>query len=334
MLNLVIALTMAVLAVVMTRVFISLSTRRYWMDIPNERSAHKVPVPKGAGLVFILLLPILLAWLWFSDELDFRLYCAVMLCVPAGLLGLCDDFLNLGIRIRILIQALLVLILLGLYGSMLPIPLPGGVYHSGLWLMPMLFVACLWFFNLFNFMDGMDGFAAGETLYVILAALVLGDGGGGLASISWGLVGILLGFLAFNAPPARVFMGDAGSNFLALFLLVLMLESSQGTGINIWTWLILTGLFAVDSTVTLLRRMLQGEKWHLGHKVHAYQRLMARYSSHAKVLYGLMPVNLFWLLPLAWLCQHYPAFGLPLLLLAWLPLVVLALLLGAGSTST
>jgi Fuc2NAc and GlcNAc transferase len=140
------------------------------------------------------------------------------------------------------------------------------------------------------------------------------------------------GFLLWNWPPAKIFMGDSGSGFLGFTLAILAIMTSIDGPINIWSWLILLGVFIVDATITLLRRAINGESWYRAHRSHAYQILASRLGSHKKVTVGTMVLNIIWLLPLAYLASIYPYWGAALCLVAWMPLVVLAFVVGSGRT--
>ena len=136
--------------------------------------------------------------------------------------------------------------------------------------------------NLFNFMDGIDGLAASEALFVIRAGAWLSAAGGGVTAASGVLAGACAGFLLWNWPPARIFLGDAGSGYLGYVTAVLALASARGNSDAIWVWLILGGVFFVDATVTLVRRVLRGEHVHEAHRTHSYQWLARRWAVTAR----------------------------------------------------
>jgi Fuc2NAc and GlcNAc transferase len=146
----------------------------------------------------------------------------------------------------------------------------------------------------------------------------------------WLTVATVGGFLLWNWPPARIFMGDAGSGFLGFVLGAMAWTTIAAGELSVWFWLILVGAFFVDATLTLLRRWRRGEPLATAHRSHAYQRLSRRFGSHLKVTLGFLLVNLVWLAPLAWLAALHPSFGAGLTLLAWAPLAVYAWLSGAG----
>jgi Fuc2NAc and GlcNAc transferase len=138
------------------------------------------------------------------------------------------------------------------------------------------------------------------------------------------------GFLVWNWPPAKIFMGDAGSGFLGFLLGAIAWITMVSGDLSIWVWLILFGAFFVDATVTLLRRWRRGEPLATAHRSHAYQRLSRRLGSHEKVTVGCLVVNIVWLGPFAWLAAVRPSLGALALVIAWTPLVIFSWICGAG----
>jgi Fuc2NAc and GlcNAc transferase len=125
-------------------------------------------------------------------------------------------------------------------------------------------------------------------------------------------------------------MGDACSGFLGFTLGLIAIITSLESGINVWAWLILFGVFVVDATTTLITRMSRREKWYEAHRSHAYQILSRRFGSHRKVSVGVLIVNIVWLLPFGLLAAEYPYWGLPFCCIALLPLLILTIRVGAG----
>jgi len=181
-------------------------------------------------------------------------------------------------------------------------------------------------------MDGIDGIAAIETIFIAAAAIIISGAESEqyLVLLEAGLVAGCVGFLFWNWPPAKIFMGDVGSGFLGVTLGTLALVSANLNDLPVWTWLILAGVFVVDSTVTVIRRMINGEMWYAAHRSHAYQRAARRLNSHKWVILLVSAVNVGWLLPLAWFSALRPDFAWWITLLAWAPLCVSAVYLGAG----
>ena len=155
------------------------------------------------------------------------------------------------------------------------------------------------------------------------------------------LTASLAGFILVNWAPAKIFMGDVGSTFLGYTLGMLAATTVYSGALNLWVWLILPGVFWVDATFTLLRRMLRGDRWYQAHQSHAYQRVsrylvepegknLTRKAAHRRVTLIALALNVCWLLPLATMALFWPAWGLPLVMIAWAPLVALATYYGAG----
>jgi len=144
------------------------------------------------------------------------------------------------------------------------------------------------------------------------------------------LAAATLGFLIWNWPPARIFMGDVGSGFLGFTVAVLGLAASRHSAMPIEMWAILSGVFFVDATVTLLRRIVRGDRWFEAHRLHAYQILASRWKAHLPVTVLVIAINVFWLFPWAWIAAIYPARAMLCVAAAMVPLIVTALLVGAG----
>jgi Fuc2NAc and GlcNAc transferase len=197
---------------------------------------------------------------------------------------------------------------------------------------PVYAICLVWSANLFNFMDGIDGLAGSEAITVLgCAALILSANGQSDWLLLLGFLSVCVaGFLVWNWPPAKIFMGDAGSGFLGFVFAILAIASSVSGAITLWTWAILFGVFIVDATTTLIVRMISGTRWHEAHRSHAFQILARRFKSHRNVTVSVIAINLLWLFPLGYLASAYPYWGLVCCAIAWAPLVTLALKVGAG----
>jgi len=315
-------------------VIVILANKHQWLDRPNNRSSHATPTPTSGGLALVIVFSIAVLIGFSGQSPGFNHHAVLAAGAFIALLGLADDILSLGIWSRIGVQLLVVITALALFG----IP-PVTVYTLNLQpaLTGYLFAALLllWFINLFNFMDGIDGIAGMETLFICAAVFVLTMGGGhaGFDQFNLLLMAATCGFLVLNLAPARLFMGDVGSNYLGFLLGVLALASTTAGDTTLWTWLILAGVFLVDATLTLLTRALNGETWYHAHRSHAYQRAAMQLGSHGKAVAGVCVINCSWLFPLAWLSQRFPQHGAILTLVAWLPLVFLVRFLGKRSVT-
>jgi Fuc2NAc and GlcNAc transferase len=308
--------------------------RRGLLDVPNSRSSHANPTPRGGGIAIVLITlvavvigvmlqairtPLALAWLLGGG-------------LVAGV-GLLDDLKDLSATLRAGVHLLAALLLLNAVDA--PAVLASLGLTSG-WL-PLFWVlgsvAAVWSINLFNFMDGIDALASAQCLFVVLAGVLVSGMGQGIDTSLLpcvAMAGAAAGFLIWNAPPARIFMGDVGSGFIGFGLIAGALASSSRGSVSVWTWLVLNGVFAVDASITLLTRLLRGQRIYEAHRLHVYQRLARRWSSHGRVTAVYMSINLIWCLPWAIATIKSPGHAPLVSLTALLPLCVAAVAAGAG----
>lgn len=279
------------LSIFITQRYIRFAQQKGLIDQPNHRSSHTLPTPRGGGIVFVSLWLFALAALAIGQKISLGL--AFYYALPTGILalvGFIDDTYSLSGKHRFLIQAGCAVLALSLLGSLpvldfsfFTIPYP---YFNEIF----AFFLILWSINLFNFMDGMDGFATSEALFIFIpgSLFLLEIGAMEEAAILAMLVMGLLGFFYWNRPRAKVFMGDIGSTSLGLVIPLTALYAQIHYNTPVILWIMLYGVFLFDATVTLLRRILHGEKWYEAHRKHAYQRLHQAGWSHGQVLMGLM----------------------------------------------
>jgi Fuc2NAc and GlcNAc transferase len=320
----------------LTYLLMRIGLRTGVLDIPNERSSHSSPVPRGGGVSIIIAFSIFL-YVYpmivdepFGDSIWKGLLFGGLIVATVGFI---DDLNHIPARWRFLAHlsaAFLVLTLLQSLPKIIVFELSLDFGYVGY---IFFAIALVWYVNLFNFMDGIDGIAGIEAITVLSgAALILFI----QEQIFWPAIFAYLaccvgGFLVWNWPPARVFMGDACSGFLGFTLGLLAIFTSIEGSINLWSWLILCGVFIVDATTTLIRRMIRGQNWYAAHKSHAYQILSRRFASHRKVSVGVMFINLFWLFPLGLLAAFFPYWGLVICCIALIPLLILVVRVGAGT---
>jgi Fuc2NAc and GlcNAc transferase len=302
--------------------WLAMARWRRWVDHPNDRSSHQTPTPSSGGVAIVVAFAVF-AVIDGSLLQEWQGALAATAAMVLAMTGITDDFLRLSIRVRVMLQVLAIAALWPMLIAMPAWPVPGGMSLSGVALALALACSLFWLINLYNFMDGIDGMAAMEAIFAGLALSVLtilkGYPLNDLSPLA--LVAAMAGFLAFNLAPARLFMGDIGSYFTGFTLAVIGMRQIQAGIITYWTLGILLGVFIVDSTTTLLGRLMTGAVWYHPHRSHAYQLLARRWSGHGRVVLLYTGVNVVWLLPLAWLAEQYPDQGFLLLLVAWLPLV-------------
>ncbi len=291
------------------------------IDQPGARRSHSTPTPRGAGLAMSAgLLALLLAgWGWVA-----RLPETLLVIVVLSTLGWLDDRRGLGVAARLLVQCAVAGGLLIALGGPAPLPevlgLPGPAWFLG----GLAAVAVVWLINLHNFMDGSDGLAAMQACWSGLAmgGLLLHSDAAEMAVLALGLAAVSAAFLRWNWPPARVFMGDAGSMLLGGMIAWLALLSVYEGLFSVWQALIVMALFLIDATATLLSRLVRGERWYTPHRSHAYQRLIAAGRTHRWVLGCYAGLNLGVVLPALVASVLIPGADRWL----WLPLLTLLLL--------
>ena len=307
---------------------------RRLMDVPNARSSHTVSTPHGGGIGIVFSFMLALGAIATFTTISTTFFVAV---VPTVLLvafvSFLDDLRDVSAIVRITVHVVALAWAVLWLGGDLSAPLPSREYISG-WVFGLLtFIALVWLLNLFNFMDGIDGIASVEAIFVSFSGAVVSALSGQLTiSFLFATLGAAtLGFLPWNWPPAKVFMGDVGSSSLGATLGILAYAVVLEHPSTFWVWPILFAVFVTDSTTTLIRRFLNGQRWYKPHRNHAYQRSARRWG-HLKVTLGVTVINICWLIPMAWLAYMYPYQGVLIAILAYAPLVALALYSGAGKT--
>jgi Fuc2NAc and GlcNAc transferase len=327
------AVTAGILSIALTGIVRRYAASRRILDIPNSRSSHDVPTPRGGGLAIVLSFSATLAVLAVGGEIDRNSAAILLICGGiVGVVGLLDDKYQLPARVRFAAQLLAACLFVALADGLSAPMIASFSQHQ--WIGGLtLVVLLIWATNLFNFMDGLDGIAASEAAFVAGAGGWLNfvqDGSSGVTTAMFCLCTISLGFLVWNWPPAKIFLGDVGSGFLGLMLAMLGLLASSSASTPVQVWVILGGAFVVDATVTLMRRMVRGDRWLEGHRLHAYQHLARRWNGHLPVTLLFTAINLLWLFPWALYAQIVPGHATMIMLTALVPLVALALFAGAG----
>ena len=331
--SLLVLLVVLCLSYLLTRMVRSYALAGRLMDIPNERSSHTAPTPRGGGVAIVASFLLGLQLSWFlglvsgAQTLGF---------LGAGglvaVVGFIDDHQHIPARWRLLGHFAASAALLWAFGGLPALPFAGTTWNLGLLGHLIALFYLVWMLNLYNFMDGIDAIAGLEAVTVCLGA-ALCCWLAGQAAFGWLpllLTVATIGFLVWNFPPAKIFMGDAGSGFLGLVLGGLSLQAAWAAPQLFWCWLILLGVFVVDATWTLLQRLLRGERLYEAHRSHGYQRAARLLGAHRGVSLSVAVINLLWLLPIALLVSLGRVDGVVGLIVAYAPLALLAVHLGAG----
>jgi Fuc2NAc and GlcNAc transferase len=332
----VLALGMA-LSLGLTAVVRKYAVSRQILDHPNERSSHVQPTPRGGGVAIVASFIALTAALYGYGVVPPALFGALL--GSAGLvavLGWIDDHAPLPARWRFLGHAAASVFALWLFNGIPPVPLFGVAVDLGLVGLVIAALYLVWMVNLCNFMDGIDGIASIEAITVSLGGalswwLATGTAQWIMPLLFAACVG---GFLFWNYPPAKIFMGDAGSGFIGMVLGLFSLWAGLQNPEVFWCWFILLGCFMVDATTTLVRRVRRGERFHEAHRSHAYQYASRKHGSHQRVSLFVGLTNLLWLMPLAAAVALGRLDGTTGVLIAYAPLVWLAFRYKAGDSAS
>ncbi len=294
------------------------------LDVPNERSSHTTPTPRGGGLALCVMIlgGIVIGWAggWIERGVALALLPSA---AAVAAVSWQEDRRGVPAGVRFLVHVVAAAWVVHAFGPVISF---GSAANASLGVLGFLLtlLGVVWVVNLFNFMDGIDGIGAGQavTVGLIAALLCWRAGDRQTAWLSASLAMGALGFLRWNWPPARVFLGDVGSVFLGFMLAAVGILAAQRGDIPLTGWMLLMGVFLVDATVTLLRRIARRERWFAPHRSHAYQRAVQAGWSHGAVSGAVMTVN-FALGALVWLAVSHPrsaglayAAGL-VLLIAW-----------------
>jgi UDP-N-acetylmuramyl pentapeptide phosphotransferase/UDP-N-acetylglucosamine-1-phosphate transferase len=265
-------------AVAATGAVLALLRRRAILDRPNDRSSHRVPTPRGGGLG---VLPVL-AVTWVLIGLDSGAVLVLALAVGLSAVSWADDLWTLPVAVRLIAQACAVA------AGLLALPPDHLVFQGLLPAIPDRIIAgivWLWFVNLFNFMDGIDGISGVEAAAIgagLALVLRLSGDNSPFALYALGLAAAALGFLVWNWNPAGIFLGDVGSIGLGYLLGWLLLAAASA---GHWAPALLLPLYYLgDATLTLARRALRGEPVWQAHRQHFYQQAARRWDSHAAVI--------------------------------------------------
>lgn len=316
-------------AIAATRASLAWALHKAIIDQPNHRSSHTRATPRGGGLGIVAACVLALAAATLTGWLEPRVAGALACGLPIALTGYIDDRVSLSARLRLLVQALCALGALTLLSPLPTLELSGWTLPAAV-TFGLYFLATIWLTNLFNFMDGIDGIAAGQAIAAGLVWYVLLGPAIALPLIV--LAVAAAGFLVYNRPPARIFMGDVGSAFCGFYIMVATLAMGQQAGLS-WplAWFLPVAPFILDATLTLITRILRGQRPGQAHRSHAYQILARRAGRHGPVSAAYTAIAVVWFGAATWLAIHPDAtLTLAVLAIALLPPAFALLWLGAG----
>lgn len=321
-----ISILFALLSSFLTYIFIGYARKRNIIDIPNARSSHTAPTPRGGGvsIVITFILVVLYLVYTFSQEPTLNLWPLLLASLLIAFIGFWDDNQHVKFQIRLAIHFIATIGLVLAYGVP-TIDLLGWVVDTKALMVVFVILAIVWLTNLYNFMDGINGIASTEAISVLLVMGYLLTGVSSiLSTLCFLLAFVIVGFLPWNFPRAKVFMGDSGSGFLGFILAALWLVSSIFDHRLFWCWLIMLGVFIVDSTITLLWRLCSGKRIFEPHKSHAYQYFSRKLGTHYLITLLVLAINIMWCAPWSLMVFRDSVHGVVGLLVAYSPLALIS----------
>lgn len=265
------------------------------VDRPGHRRSHRHPTPRGGGIAMGAGLLAGLVWILPGPWLGAILPPLAVIFV----LGVCDDHRPVPVRWRLVGQLAAAVWLVAGLGGVAGVSLGGWTLQAAWLWTPLAVIAVIWLVNLHNFMDGSNGLAAGQGIFtgLVFGGVFWAADQPVAAAVAFALAAVCLAFLPWNLAARGLFMGDAGSMTLGLMVAVLALLGMVTGSVTVWQSLMISSVFVVDATATLLVRLASGKRWYTPHRQHAYQRLIAGGMSHAGVALLYAAVNLLGVLP-------------------------------------
>jgi Fuc2NAc and GlcNAc transferase len=298
-------LAITVLSFAGTKLYITYARQKAILDIPNERSSHTIPTPRGGGVVFVAVFLIFICLCPFFYPRAVPLWISLF---GGGLIiasvGWIDDRKSIPAPLRLAVHSIAVIWALYQLGGMPSLSLGFASLPLGYIGHVPAFIGGVWMINLYNFMDGIDGLAAGEAVLVSIMAAFLTTGTPVSVAL-FALVASVLGFLVWNWSPAKVFMGDAGSGFLGFAFFCFALYTENTNTLPLLTWAVLVSVFAVDATLTLVMRARQRKHLSEAHRDHLYQQFIKAGYPHATVTGTVLLVTLL-LSATVWFLRPFP----------------------------
>lgn len=291
--NIILSVFFIALSCLATQMFCRLAKNTRLMDKPNERSLHVTPTVRGGGLVFIGLFLFSIPVVGYYYHISVMDQCLLFVgTLLIAMISFGDDLFHLSAKARFVVQC----VVAGLIACLArPEALDFVVFSltNSFLIIGLIFFVVIGSINHFNFMDGLDGFCGSQALFLFFSYALLFGFNNALfyQDLSWILVFGLIGFLMFNFPPAKLFMGDVGSATLGFISFYFALVAQQKYQIPILYWFILNGLFLFDSSITLVRRIHKKENWFAPHRKHAYQRLKQYGLNTRLILLGQACIN-------------------------------------------
>lgn len=298
-------LTLIIISFIGVWIYLKFAIRAKIMDIPNARSSHTIPTPRGGGIAVAGAWFAAIGYMFFiGDSISSSLFYALLSGAILVIAGIIDDVWNISPKIRLVAQLISAGLALFFLGGMKRIDL-GFYTFENIWILtPLAFITIIWFINLFNFLDGIDGYLSCEVIFITTVTGFIFKSGYALA-----LSSATLGFLFLNWPKAKIFMGDVGSTLLGFNIAIFAIYSQDTNTCSMLVWVMLSSLFWFDATLTLFRRFRNKEQLMVAHRKHAYQRIVQAGFSHQKTLFYSIGINIVILLLVLLSLRHKQLLG-------------------------
>ncbi len=287
----IIYITLFLLSFFLTFFIRKLAIKKSILDFPNERSSHKTPTPKGGGLAIAIIWFLGLVYFYITDNINQRLFLSFMPGILLVIIGIIDDIIAIKPVYRLIFQLIVSGIAISIIGGLEKLNLGFYIVENRLALTILALLGTVWFINLFNFLDGIDGYIGMEVIFITSAAFILFND-----NIALLLLVSTLGFLVWNWQPAKIFMGDVGSTLLGFNIAIFSIYYQNTSKSSLVIWLMLSSVFWFDATLTLFRRYRNKEKLIIAHRKHAYQRIVQAGFTHQKTVIYAFLLNLIILL--------------------------------------
>jgi len=301
-LRLIITVIVSMVAAALLTALVLRYARARLVDIPQDRSSHATPTPTGGGVAIVIVVLLVVAVFGWQELIS----PVLAISVAAGLLavagvGWLDDHRHLAPAWRLFVQVLAASAVVWAMGGLEQIAIGELTLNLGIAGSVLAVIGSVWLINLYNFMDGVDGLAALEAIFVsgVMGLMFWLEGEAGAALLASGLAGASAGFLFWNWPPARIFLGDVGSYAIGFALASLALYGEISGSLPLAVSGILAAVFVLDATYTLLSRMARRARWYSAHREHAYQAPVVAGATHSRVVVAISLVNVLFLLPVA-----------------------------------
>ena len=321
-------------------IFLEFIFLRYklFIDNPNDRNIHINPIPSAGGLAIFFSYFIYLYFLSYFFQIDIKFFTIFLITLfPIMLIGLVDDLKETKVIIRLFIQLFSASLMIYYFQINQNYNSNFEFSQTNLLIILLSVVLSMWLMNLYNFMDGIDAYAASETVFVFSSASLiayLNEPSGKMYIILIGFAAASFGFLLRNWYPAKIFMGDTGSVSIGCCAAFFIFYSASESIISIYTWLILLSVFISDSTYTLFVRVVTQKNLLKPHLTHGFHILAKKSRSQKEITKYMIFVNLFWVLPLAVISNSFNDFHILVTIIAYLPLLLYLIKIGAGLEDT